>query len=106
MAPYRRFLGVAGRGGFGLPPSWRGAVIETELRAAQGSPAYAYQLNYRSSLEGGRYGAMHTMDIALVFDNIAQPGSLTGTGDDAQKRVGLRLKGLHECRHISSLLSG
>lgn len=65
--------------------SWRGAVIEAELRAAQGSPVYAYQLDYRSPLEGGRYGAMHTMDIALVFDNIAQPKSLTGTGAAAQK---------------------
>ncbi|HWK48370.1 MAG TPA: carboxylesterase family protein, partial [Steroidobacter sp.] len=50
--------------------SWRGAVIEAELRAAQGSPAYAYQLNYRSPLENGRFGAMHGMDIPLVFDNI------------------------------------
>ncbi|WP_129641181.1 carboxylesterase/lipase family protein [Peristeroidobacter agariperforans] len=65
--------------------SWRGAVIEAELRAAQGSPAYAYQLNYRSPLENGRYGAMHTMDIPLVFDNIAQPGSLSGQGADAQQ---------------------
>lgn len=65
--------------------SWRGAVIEAELRAAQGSPAYAYQLNYRSPLENGRFGAMHTMDIPLVFDNIAQPGSLTGKDANAQK---------------------
>jgi para-nitrobenzyl esterase len=65
--------------------SWRGAVIEAELRAAQGSPAYAYQLNYRSPLEGGRYGAMHTMDIPLVFDNIAKPASLTGISEAAQK---------------------
>lgn len=65
--------------------SWRGAVIELELRAAQGSPAYGYQLNFRSQLEGGRYGAMHTMDIPLVFDNIAQQGSLTGTTVEAQK---------------------
>ncbi|HEY5810067.1 MAG TPA: carboxylesterase family protein, partial [Povalibacter sp.] len=65
--------------------SWRGALVELEARATQGSPAYAYQLDYRSPLEGGRYGAMHTMDIALVFDNIAQPHSLTGTGEDAQK---------------------
>ena len=49
------------------------AIIEAEARAAQGSPVYAYQLNYRSPVEGGRYGAMHTMDIPLVFDNIAQP---------------------------------
>jgi para-nitrobenzyl esterase len=65
--------------------SWRGAVIEAELRAAQGTRTFAYQLNYRSPLEGGRYGAMHAMDIPLVFDNIAQPGSRTGTSDEAQR---------------------
>jgi para-nitrobenzyl esterase len=65
--------------------SWRGAVIEAELRAEQGSPVFAYQLNYRSPLENGRYGAMHTMDIPLVFDNIAQPESRTGTDANAQK---------------------
>ncbi len=65
--------------------SWRGAIIEAELRAQQGAPVYAYQLDYRSPLEGGRYGAMHTMDIPLVFQNIAQPGSLTGTDPAAQK---------------------
>jgi len=65
--------------------SWRGALIETELRAAQGAPVHSYQLDYKSPLDGGRYGAMHAMDIPLVFDNIAQPGSRTGTGADAQK---------------------
>jgi para-nitrobenzyl esterase len=64
--------------------SWRAAIIEAELRAAQGSPVYAYQLDYRSPIEGGRYGAMHTMDIPLVFDNIAQPGSRTGNDAAAQ----------------------
>jgi len=65
--------------------SWRGAVIELELRAQQGNRTYAYQLNYRSPLDNGRYGAMHTMDIPLIFDNIAQPGSLTGTTPEAQR---------------------
>lgn len=69
--------------------SWRGAIIEAELRAAQGSPVYAYQLDYRSPLDGGKYGAMHTMDIPLVFDNIAQPGSLTGKDAAAQKTADL-----------------
>ena len=55
--------------------SWRGALIEAELRAAQGANTWTYQLDYRSPLDGGRYGAMHTMDIPLVFDNVAQPGS-------------------------------
>ncbi len=65
--------------------SWRAAIIEAELRAEQGSPVFAYQLNYRSPLENGRYGAQHGMDIPLVFDNIAQPGSLTGTTAEAQR---------------------
>ena len=65
--------------------SWRGAIIEAQLRAAQGSPAWVYQLDYRSPLEDGRYGAMHTMDIPLVFDNIRQPGSLTGDTPAAQR---------------------
>ena len=70
--------------------SWRGAIIEAELRAQQGAPVYAYQLDYRSPLDGGRYGAMHTMDIPLAFDNIAQPGSLTG-GDAAAQKVADRM---------------
>jgi para-nitrobenzyl esterase len=69
--------------------SWRGALIELELRAAADAPTYAYQLDFRSPVEGGRYGAMHTMDIPLVFDNIAQPQSLTGTSAAAQKTADL-----------------
>lgn len=65
--------------------SWRGAIIEAELRAQQGSPVYAYQLNYRSPIENGRYGAQHGMDIPLVFDNTAQPRSLSGNTPQAQK---------------------
>ena len=65
--------------------SWRGAVIEAELRAEQGAPTWAYQLDWPSPLDGGKWRALHTLDIALVFDNIAQPGSRTGTGADAQR---------------------
>jgi para-nitrobenzyl esterase len=65
--------------------SWRGAIIEAELRAQQGSPVFAYQLNYRSSLEGGRYGAQHGMDIPLVFDNTAQSRALSGNTPEAQR---------------------
>jgi para-nitrobenzyl esterase len=65
--------------------SWRGAIIEAEMRAIAGTPAYAYQLDYSSPLEGGKYGAQHAMDIGLVFDNVNQPTSRTGTGPAAQK---------------------
>jgi para-nitrobenzyl esterase len=65
--------------------SWRAAVIEAELRAQQGSPAYAYQLDWKSPKDGGKWGAPHTLDIPLVFDNVAVPESLTGPGPDAQR---------------------
>ena len=64
--------------------SWRAAIVEAELRAQQGSPAFAYQLNWPSPKDNGKWGAPHTLDIPLVFDNIAQPGSITGVSSDAQ----------------------
>ncbi|HSS20480.1 MAG TPA: carboxylesterase/lipase family protein [Pyrinomonadaceae bacterium] len=63
--------------------SWRGAVIEAEERAKSGSPAYAYQLDWASPREGGKFGAPHASDIQLVFDNINQPGA-TAIGPQAQ----------------------
>jgi para-nitrobenzyl esterase len=65
--------------------SWRGAIIEVEARAAQGAPAYAYELDWKTPIEGGKWGAPHTLDIPLSFDNIAATGSLAGTSSDAQK---------------------
>lgn len=66
--------------------SWRGAVEELEARARQGAPTWAYQLDwYDHDGEAAKLRAFHTLDIPLVFDNIAQPGSRTGTGEGAQR---------------------
>jgi len=65
--------------------SWRAAIVEAELRAEQGSPAYAYQLDWRSPADGGKWGAFHTLDIPLMFGTLDAPGSLTGTGEDARR---------------------
>ena len=63
--------------------SWRAAIIEAELRAQQGSPAFVYQLDWPSTLANGHRGAPHTSDIPLAFDNVGAPGSLA-TGPTAQ----------------------
>jgi para-nitrobenzyl esterase len=63
--------------------SWRAAVIEAELRAKQGSPAWVYQLDFPSP--DARLRAMHTLDIPLVFDNTAAKGSKTGDGPEARR---------------------
>ena len=55
--------------------SWRGAIIEAEARAAAGTHAFVYQLNWTSPIDGGRRGAMHTDDIPLALDTVAAPGS-------------------------------
>ena len=63
--------------------SWRAAVIEAEMRAAQGSPAFVYQLDWASRLPNGRAGAFHTSDIPLMLDNVGAAGS-GAVGPDAQ----------------------
>lgn len=63
--------------------SWRAAVIEAEMRAAQGSPAFVYQLDWASRLPGGRTGAFHTSDIPLMLDNVGAEGS-AAIGPEAQ----------------------
>ena len=63
--------------------SWRAAVIEAEMRAAQGSPAFVYQLDWASRLPNGRTGAFHTSDIPLMLDNVGAEGS-GAVGPDAQ----------------------
>jgi para-nitrobenzyl esterase len=69
--------------------SWRGQVIEAELRAEQGSPGHVYEVDWKSPLDGGRWGAPHTIDIPLVFDNVAQPGAVCGPGPEAQAMADL-----------------
>jgi para-nitrobenzyl esterase len=65
--------------------SWRGAVEELEARARQGAPTWAYQLDWGSPLDGGKFGAFHTLDIPLVFDTTDRPGSRTGDSDEATR---------------------
>jgi para-nitrobenzyl esterase len=65
--------------------SWRGAIVEAELRARQGSPAYVYQLDWGSPDDGGKWGAFHTLDIPLMFGTLTARGSLTGDGAQARR---------------------
>jgi para-nitrobenzyl esterase len=65
--------------------SWRGALIELEARARDPAPTYAYQLDWPSPVDGGRWGACHGLDIPLVFGTLSADGSLTGDGDEAQR---------------------
>jgi len=63
--------------------SWRGAVIEVEERARAGHSTWAYQLDWATPKDGGKFGAPHASDIQFVFDNIAKPGA-SAIGPTAQ----------------------
>ncbi len=64
--------------------SWRGALIELEERARAGAPAYAYQLDWRAPVEGGIFGAPHTLDIPLVFGNLEASEWIGARTNDAE----------------------
>ena len=77
--------------------SWRGAIEELEARARDGrGNTWAYQLDWypRDIDPDGRRRAFHTLDIPLVFDNIAQPGSQTGTSAGARRVAGAMAEAL------------
>ncbi|MFT3783844.1 MAG: carboxylesterase/lipase family protein [Nibricoccus sp.] len=69
--------------------SWKGFVLESERRAQQnGAPTYVYYLNWGSPVDGGKWKAPHTLDIPLVFDNIAHD-PLTKDIPEAQQMADL-----------------
>lgn len=69
--------------------SWRGAIEEDEARARSGAVTYAYQVDWASPKEGGKFGAPHTIDIPLVFRTTAVPDSLPTNSPEAQRMADL-----------------
>jgi para-nitrobenzyl esterase len=61
------------------------AVKQANLKAglAGAAPVYMYLFEWQSPVNGGIYKAMHCMDIAFQFDNIARCEEMTGGGKDA-----------------------
>jgi para-nitrobenzyl esterase len=72
--------------------SWRGQVIEAERRAAQPEAAphtWVYELDWRTPIDGGKWGAPHTLDIPLALDNVAVADGMTGDGPEAVQLAAL-----------------
>jgi para-nitrobenzyl esterase len=67
--------------------SWRGQVIEAERRAASADSAkhtWVFQFDWKTPVDGGRWGAHHGLDVPIVFDNVPLAPHMVGTGGDAQ----------------------
>jgi para-nitrobenzyl esterase len=72
--------------------SWHGQVIEAERRAAQpvgAAPTWVYELDWRSPIDDGKWGAPHTLDIPLALDNVEVAEGMTGNGQEARQLAGL-----------------
>jgi para-nitrobenzyl esterase len=68
--------------------SWRGQVIEAERRAVQAAAAdrtWVYQFDWRTPIDGGKWGAHHGLDVPFVFDNAALVPEKVGASDDARR---------------------
>jgi para-nitrobenzyl esterase len=63
-----------------------GAIKQAELKSQLGAaPAFLYELDWETPVDGGKWKAPHALDIGMIFDNVAKSGSMSGTGADAQK---------------------
>jgi para-nitrobenzyl esterase len=68
--------------------SWRGQVIEAERRAVQpvaSEHTWVYELDWRSPIESGKWGAYHGLDVPLVFDNAPLVPDMVGRGAEPQR---------------------
>jgi para-nitrobenzyl esterase len=63
----------------------RGTILQTELKAAQSAPVYAYWFGWKTPVLDGRPLAYHCQDLAFWFDNIDRCLQATGGGEDARK---------------------
>jgi para-nitrobenzyl esterase len=64
----------------------RGAWQQADRKAAQNAaPVYLYELDWHTPADAGKWQSPHSLELALVFDNVAVSEAMVGTGPDAQK---------------------
>jgi para-nitrobenzyl esterase len=65
--------------------SWRGAIIEAQERAKINAPTWAYQFDFQSQKDNGKWGAPHTIDIPFAFQTLGAKNSYAENSLRAQK---------------------
>jgi para-nitrobenzyl esterase len=64
----------------------QGAWKQAERKAAQhAAPVWLYELDWATPVEGGKWRSPHSLDLAMVFDNVAMSAAMVGTGPEPQK---------------------
>ncbi len=64
-----------------------GSIALAERKSAQGkAPVFLYRLEWETPVESGRLRTPHSLDLPMVFDNVAKSESIIGAGAaDAQE---------------------
>jgi len=64
----------------------RFAWEQVERKARQpGAKVWAYELDWKTPVDGGKWRSPHSLDLAMIFDNVALSASMVGTGPEPQK---------------------
>lgn len=63
-------------------PGW----VQADLKSTQGgAPVWMCEVHWNSPVQGGRWGSPHTIDIPLVFDNVAKVASFAKDGPESRE---------------------
>jgi len=57
-------------------------ITETERKASQKAPVYAYYFTWQSPVREGKLKSFHTLEIPFVTSNVDEAKSMTGSGAD------------------------
>ena len=63
---------------------WHGTVIASDRRAVRMGPTWVYEFDWKSPVDGGKWGAGQTMDLPFVFDTVELAAAMTGGGVRAE----------------------
>jgi para-nitrobenzyl esterase len=64
----------------------KGAWTQADMKAAQNAaPVWLYELDWQTPVDGGKWHSPHSLDLALVFDNVGKSASMVGTGPEPQR---------------------
>jgi para-nitrobenzyl esterase len=80
-SPSELFFSITSTRGF-RTRAWAQAERKAALGAA---PAYLYQLDWETPVDGGKWKSPHALEIGFVFDNVAKSESMSGVGREQQK---------------------
>jgi para-nitrobenzyl esterase len=61
--------------------------IAERKAALKAAPAYLYQVDWETPVEGGRFGSPHAVEIPLVFDTVGASASMLGEDPTAPQKL-------------------